>query len=246
SGTRYALDFMKVRAGIDALINPGASAGINSARCPGIDDDGEHIRIHDQSLLDVLPGFATIDGFPGQMPGAGVNHLRIYRIDGDRFHFMQFRASHGTDQLPGSAAVLASIDAGECPGNKYFRVRRRLCESPDGLTFHVADGIPVMTFIFTDKNSAVRPIQSPGSDQNAPGVRLIKKYIVNNQRIVGGDFAQPCPVLGIFSFIHPAVRSSKKDVRGACRAGSETSGVSAIRADRMPLLRKCTGSEKTY
>src|SRR5487761_930907 len=179
------------------------------------------------------------------MPCAGVNHLRVHGIDGNGFDLMQFRASHGADQLPRSAAVFASINSGECTGNKYFRIRGSLCQSADGLALHVADGIPVMTFVLTDINSAVRLVQSPGSDQDALGIRFIEDDVVDDQRIVRSDLAQSCPVLGIVGFIYPAVGGPEEDMGGGCRAIRKTAGVSAIRANSTPLLRVCTGSTKT-
>src|ERR1700735_2134923 len=118
---------------------------------------------------------------------------------------MELRPTYRADQLPGAAGIFAAINAIECSRDKYFWIGGSLCERADRLALHAVDEVPFMTFVLTDVNSAVRLIQSPDSGENALGICFVEENVVDDQRIVRGDLAQPCPVLSIVGYIHPAV-----------------------------------------
>ena len=101
---------VKLTGGV-AAIYPRTGAGVDHIGDGGIDDDREHIRIIDEPLLDVVPIGAAIGGLPGQVPGAGINGVRILGIDGDGLDFMQVGAAFGSDPVPGLAAVFAAEDS---------------------------------------------------------------------------------------------------------------------------------------
>jgi hypothetical protein len=57
-----------------------------------------------------VPIGAAVGGLPGQVPGAGINGVRILGIDGDGLNFMQVRAAFRSYPVPGLAAVFAAKD----------------------------------------------------------------------------------------------------------------------------------------
>ena len=84
-GEGNALDLLELIAAADALINAGAGAGENFRRIGRADDDRENVGIVDHAFIDVLPVGAAVAGLPRQVPGSGIDHVRIFGIDRDGF-----------------------------------------------------------------------------------------------------------------------------------------------------------------
>src|SRR5205814_3290790 len=98
-----------------------------------IDDDGENIRIIDHALLHIRPALAAVGGFPGQMPGAGVNGLRIVGVDGHRLKVLDLRVMRRADLVRAFAPVEAAIDTINGARHDAFRVARGRSYSPERL-----------------------------------------------------------------------------------------------------------------
>ena len=73
---------MEEIAAVDALVNTGAGAQVDRRGLLRINDQRENIGIVDDSVLNLMPVVSAILGLPGKMPCAGINHIRILRIDG--------------------------------------------------------------------------------------------------------------------------------------------------------------------
>ena len=57
---RNALDLAKMNSRVPALVDSAARAQVNRVWMLGIDDDRKHVRVDNQSLLDVVPGLAAV------------------------------------------------------------------------------------------------------------------------------------------------------------------------------------------
>ena len=98
-----------------------------------IDDDGENIRIIDHALLHIRPALAAVGSLPGQMPGAGVNDLRIFGIDGHRLKVLDLRVMRRADLVPAFAPVEAAINTINGARHDNFRVARGQSHGPHRL-----------------------------------------------------------------------------------------------------------------
>jgi len=79
-----ALDLVKQLAGILALVDAAACAKEDRPGPDGIDDDRKDVGVFNDALFDVLPVLAAVRGLPGQMPGSGIDDVRVRRVDGKR------------------------------------------------------------------------------------------------------------------------------------------------------------------
>ena len=101
-----------VAAGVDAA----AGAGEDVVRVGGVNVDGEDVGIIGHAGVNRIPGFAAVGRFPGQVGGAGVHDVGIFRIDrggSDAAHFQVLRVGNAR---PASAGIFAHPNAAQaCP-----------------------------------------------------------------------------------------------------------------------------------
>ena len=85
---------------IHARVDSAAGAGEDILRISAVYIKRENVRIIDHAVVNRLPSFAAIGGFPGQVRCAGVNDIRILRIYCNRRNAFHFR--HSWDRRSGS------------------------------------------------------------------------------------------------------------------------------------------------
>ena len=110
-GKRDALNLRKQVACRFALVNSRAGAGENDRRIVMIDDDRKHVGVVNHALINMLPVGAGVGSFPGQVPGSGIDGVRIFGIHRNRLDILDVDGVRGRQALPGIAAILAAEDA---------------------------------------------------------------------------------------------------------------------------------------
>src|SRR6266478_6199538 len=82
---------MPAISGIPRLIDPAAGRCDYVTRIPRIKIDGKDIGIVDDAVLDNPPGLAAISGLVRKIPGAGIDDVRVMRVDCQRFDMHKTR-----------------------------------------------------------------------------------------------------------------------------------------------------------
>ena len=170
----------------------------------GIDDDGEHIGVVDDASLDVLPVLAAVGGLPGQMPCAGVDHVRVRRINGQRLDLMNFPAARRADLGPCCAAIAAAEDAFERSRKQDSGVRRCLHECANRLPAQPLDFAPAPPAVVADPQSASRLVQ-PSSRPHKRSRDSRRPPRCGRQ---SGRPRNPISKAGARMIRHPAIRRS--------------------------------------
>ena len=124
-GERNALNFVEQLPGGVALINTGASAQIDVIRLRTIHDDREDVGIIGDSVVDRMPVLPAIGRLPRQVPGSGINSIRIFRINGDRLDVLDLCVIRWRHAMPIVAAIIGAEHTVERADHDDVFIRRR-------------------------------------------------------------------------------------------------------------------------
>src|SRR5581483_8354315 len=145
-----------------ALVHAGAGAGIDRLRAAGIDDDAEHVGVEGDSLADAAPAGAAVIGLPRQVPGAGVDDVRVLRIDGYRLDVLDLSLVLGRDALPCRAAVARAEDSVDGADHQRPWIARRHRHGADRFAMHSWQRTPATSAIVGAEDVAfVGVVQTP-------------------------------------------------------------------------------------
>lgn len=234
-GGGYARDLVEQLAGVLALVDAAASAQKGDLRRNRIEDDGENIRIVDQSPLDAVPHLAPVHGLPGQMPGAGKDDVWIVRIDGQRFDLMNFVATGWADKRPGNAGVGTAEDAFQGSGVEDRRIRRRLGKGADRLPAQSLDLAPGMAPVVAHPQAAVIAVRPPGGDVDGGRMGFIHDDMVENEAVGRADAGKTAPVrAGVRGFVNPTIGGAQVKVVGVSGDLGKGAPVTPVGANRAP------------
>ena len=167
-GIRNALDLAEQFSGRFTAINSGTCADEKVLGLRWINDDGKNIRVVDHTLLDAVPGLAAVFGLPRQVPGAGINHVRIHRIDGDGLNVLDLGMVFRRYPFPLMAAITAAVDSVQRAHHQNFRIRRRHAQRTERFAMQVSDDLPGLARIFAAEKIAiaVRYLRIPRSNEH--------------------------------------------------------------------------------
>ncbi len=152
---RNALDPAEQSPRVLALVDSAARAQVNRMRMLGIDDDRKHIRVHNQSLLDVVPCLAAVRSLPWQVPGSRVDRVSVARVYRQRFNLVNLVAARRADLRPCRAAVARPEDSLQCSRIKCARIGRRLRQRVNRLPFEPRWLAPGAAAVVADPQSAI-------------------------------------------------------------------------------------------
>ena len=210
------LNLAKLRARILALVDSAARAQKYCARPVRIEDDGKHIRVVDQALLDDLPARAPVAGLPGQMPGARINNVGVRRVHSQRFHLMNLpaeRLAEGADLRPGRACIRGAKDTRKCSREKHPGVRGRLHQGANRLAAQTLDPAPAPARVVAHPQAAVGVLPSRHIDRGRIGG--VHHDVVQNQAVRRAQPGKTMPGGAcIQRFVEPTVGGSKVEMAG--------------------------------
>src|SRR5437660_6021458 len=94
------LNLVPVLSSIPRVIDSATSRRNYVIRIAWIDVNGKDIRIIDDAVLNNPPGPASVRGLVRKPPCTGIDHVRVARIDRQRFHVNQVRSVLGGQRRP--------------------------------------------------------------------------------------------------------------------------------------------------
>src|ERR1019366_6351844 len=162
--------------------------------------DAEHIGIVEYAFLQIVPSCAAIDGLPRQVPGAGIDNIRVLGINGDGDKIPQRGMVLDGDMvlrrnaLPGSAAITGTEDPVQSADHEDVMVARRHGQGADRLTVRSLQIAPRMSTVFGAKDAALGVVeQAPTCNINNGGIRGIKNNMVENVVLALAEMGEKCP-----------------------------------------------------
>ena len=227
--------FLNSRSGVLALVDAAARAHVNDVGVIGIDDDGEHVGVVDDSLLDVVPVGASVGRLPGQMPGAGIHDVGIFWINRQRFHLVDFFAAWRTDELPRGTSVRRTKHALQRPRKEHVRVGRGQGKGTNRLPMKSRCLLPGFSPIVADPKAPVGPIELPCRSIDFSGIARIHKNVVNHKIVGGVEPGKPAPVSPfVRRFVDQARGGSQVKVIRLARYRRQRTRVAPVGTHRRP------------
>ena len=219
-----------------ALVDSGAGAGVNHRRIGGVHDDREHIGVVDHALVDAMPVGAAVVRLPGQVPGAGINHVGILGIDGDRFDVLEFGLAGRRNLLPAIAAVLALENAIQRARYQDVGIAGKDGHGAHRFSMHARQGFPVVAAIMRAIHVAgLLILDAPGGNINVFGILRIDDDVIENI-VIAAQMGQPRPIVSaIIGEEKTAGAGTQVNTVGILRVEIQTPDITSVRTQGGPL-----------